>query len=80
MWKVVGDRVRKRWELEGSWTSFGSPLIICNWRLGSLHLLLDFHVPVSYSRTILVFVGIRYNYFRVQDDCSEPRAVSTGVL
>ena len=32
---------------------------------------LDFRIPVSYSRTIIVFVGIRYKNLRVQDECSE---------
>jgi len=33
--------------------------------------LLDFRVPVSYSRTIIVFVGIRYKHLRVHDERSE---------
>ena len=33
--------------------------------------VLDFRVPVSYSRTIIVFVGIRYKHLRVQDERSE---------
>jgi len=33
--------------------------------------VLDFRVPVSYSRTIIVFVGIRYKHLRVHDEHSE---------
>ena len=33
--------------------------------------VLDFRVPVSYSRTIIVFVGIRYKHLRVHDERSE---------
>jgi len=34
-------------------------------------IVLDFRVPVSYSRTIIVFVGIRYKHLRVYDERSE---------
>ena len=33
--------------------------------------MLDFRVPVSYSRTIIVFVGVRYKHLRVQDERSK---------
>jgi len=33
--------------------------------------MLDFRVPVSYSRTNIVFVGIRYKHLRVHDERSE---------
>jgi len=33
--------------------------------------VLDFRAPVSYSRTTIVFVGIRYKHLRVQDERSE---------
>ena len=34
--------------------------------------MLDFRVPVSYSRTIIVFVGIRYKHLRVQTSVASP--------
>jgi len=38
---------------------------------GTRWMVLDFRVPVSYSRTIIVFVGIRYKHLRVHDERSE---------
>jgi len=37
----------------------------------NVYCLLKFCVPVSYSRTVIVFVGIRYKYLRIEDERSE---------